>query len=226
MGVYHYLSVTAADPGPADPARFAALLDDLMDGGMTAGPVFVLSGEAGPHPGALAIGTGLAPQWLRGEPPPAAVTGDGMNVVVRYAGQDRAAIRSAVLGAPFGRSDVCAYFHLTSPGDDRDPPGMACDGAVFSTLRAMTFGREESLILSAEGVLYDYDPDDPDDLFTGGGARAAAAYPVDKAAGYVTASARWFVSVEGGYGWQLAGPVITTCARHFGAGHFLGYHAT
>jgi hypothetical protein len=42
-------------------------------------------------------------------------------------------------------------------------------------------------------------------------------------AGYVTHDARWFVAIEGGFAWELAGPFFQVCARHFGGRHFAGY---
>jgi hypothetical protein len=39
----------------------------------------------------------------------------------------------------------------------------------------------------------------------------------------VTHDARWFVAIEGGFAWELAGPFFQVCARHFGGRHFAGY---
>jgi hypothetical protein len=227
VSVCHYLSVAPPDAEPPAPGRFASLLDELLDNGLAAWPVYVMSGVAGPHPGAFALGTCVLGGRGSSGPPPERMTDEYADFAVRYAGRDRGAIRSAVRGAPFGSEDICVYFDVKSPGADPDDPGKACHGAMFSTLEPRRLGRVGSFVLSAGGELFGFDLGDPHDPFVNGTWQPAFTYPLAKDPGYVFQDARWFVSVEGGFAWELAGPVFRVCARHrhFGAQHFAGYYA-
>jgi len=44
------------------------------------------------------------------------------------------------------------------------------------------------------------------------------------ALGYVAATTRWHLSIEGGFAWYLAGPAFPLCARHFGGPPLAGCH--
>ncbi len=94
---------------------------------------------------------------------------------------------------------------------------------MFATRGPRHLGRVGSFVLPDRGDLFGYDPDHPENPWAGGTWRPACSYPVRDPAGYVTHGARWFVAIEGGFGWELARPFFQVCARHFGGQHFAGY---
>jgi hypothetical protein len=226
VSVVHYFSIAPGDCGPAEAPRFAALLDDLLDTGPATTPVSVASGQAGHNPGAFRLGTAALRHSRQDSVLPPRASDDDLDLTVRYAGGDRQAIRSAVFGAPFATADVCAYFPVRRDDPDRT---RACDGALFSVREPVTLFREYSLVVTAGGNLFDYDPGDPADLFADrtwrGTMRPTRTYPVSPATGYITHQARWFVSLDGGYAWDFAVAILEICARHLGEQHFVGYHA-
>jgi hypothetical protein len=212
--------IAPPDGGVPDQGRFAALLGDLIDSGVVASPVYVLSGEAGRDPSAFSIGTVV----MREGPIPARITGSDFDFVVHYVGWDRDAIESAVASAPFGSEDICVYFGIMYPGDDPADPCEICDAALFVTCGPAKLVHIEPFVLSESGTLFGYDSDDPDDPYVDGTWQALFAYPIDKALGGTSHEARWFLSAEGKSAWELLPAALRVCARHFGDDHLAGEH--
>lgn len=243
VSVHHYFKLGCPDPAPVRADRFAALLDDLLESGIAAEPVWVLSGPASPT--AFSLGT-LVMRASQDEAIPQRLTDDdGTNLAVRYAGTDRNAIHEAVLAAPFGVEIVAAYFYVKDPGRPRSQSEL-CDAALHATIEPSWLLRTESFVVGEELTLWgSYDPDewfaDPDEWqppvlrefgYPLGKARPGAeALDIDSmsgeaaaaALGFPAAKTRWYLSVEGKGAWNLAGPAFPVCARHFGAPPLAGY---